>query len=245
MDEGGVQVLRTIWFFLWFVISLAFTALFLPLWHFCRWFGLAGRQRRVSHKTSYLWARFLLLVAGTRVEVTGLENVPRQEPVLFVANHQSDFDIPVLLGCINKPKGFLAKIELAKIPVLKSWMDKMDCVFINRSDLRQSLKAINACADVLKAGQSVVIFPEGTRSKSPVMGSFKKGSLRVIEKSSVPVIPVTINGTYRLFEANGYRVKPGKVNIVLSPPIFFEKGKDEKVSAEEVLRSIIAEHLES
>jgi len=148
--------------------------------------------------------------------------VPKEGAVVFVGNHQSNFDIAVLLGCINKSKGFLAKKELSIIPIIRSWMKKIECVFIDRGNLRQSVKAIQKCIDVLKNGQSMVVFPEGTRSRGPLMGAFKKGSLRIVEKSGVPVIPVTVNGTYRIMEANNRRIKPASVTVNIAPPIYYE-----------------------
>lgn len=235
--------LLTIWFFLCFFLSLGITTLILPFWHFAGWLGAADAQRLIAHYTSYYWARFLLLMAGVRVKVSGLEHIPAG-PVLFVSNHQSNFDIPVLLSHINKPKGFLAKIELAKVPVMRSWMAKMGCVFIDRSDMRQSIKAIQKCVEVVKGGQSMVIFPEGTRSKGPVMGEFKKGSLRLVEKAGVPVVPVTINGTYKAMEANQNRITPAKIDVHVSLPVYYDQmEKEEQERIGELLHALISKNL--
>ena len=103
----------------------------------------------------------MVRVAGGTVEVKGLENVPKDKPVLVVSNHQSNMDIPVLLGYLNKPIGFVSKAEIKSSPVVPTWMELMNCVFMDRSDRRQSLKAIKDGIELLKNGHSIVIFPEG------------------------------------------------------------------------------------
>lgn len=165
------------------------------------------------------WARDLLKLAGARVNVTGVENVPADRAVLFVSNHQGNFDIPILLGYIDKPKAFIAKIEMLKLPLIRTWMRQMNCVFMDRQDMRQSLKVMNEATEYLKQGYSMVIFPEGTRSKGETMGEFKAGSLRIAMKANVPIVPVTIKGSYKLMEQNGFVIKPADVEIVISEPI--------------------------
>lgn len=216
----------------------------LPFWHILGWLGLLNARQRYGYHVSRSWARFLLNVAGVRVKVKGTENIPEGETVLFVSNHQGNFDIPVLLGSLPKPIGFLAKVELAKIPVIHSWMNKLGCVFINRADLRQSVKAVQKCVEVLKGGQSVVIFPEGTRARGSQMGEFKKGSLRLVEKAGVPIVPVTVNGTYRAMEANDDRITPADVEVAVSPPIYFDRlSKEEQADINSIVRDAIASKL--
>jgi len=127
--------------------------------------GKIAERDKLVHGEAIKWARNIINFGGIKVTVTGGENVPKDSGVLFVGNHQSNLDIPILIGFINKPKGFIAKVELAKIPILSVWMKYMGCIFLDRKDVRQSLKAINQGAELLKKGHSLVIFPEGTRSK--------------------------------------------------------------------------------
>ncbi len=187
------------------------------------------------------WARDLLKLAGARVKVTGAGNVPADRAVLFVSNHQGNFDIPILLGCIDKPKAFIAKIEILKLPLIRTWMKQMNCVFMDRQDMRQSLKVMNEATEYLKQGYSMVIFPEGTRSKGEAMGEFKAGSLRLAIKAGVPIVPVTIKGSYKLMEENGFAIKPAEVEVVISEPIE-TKGltKEQANGLNEEVYSIIA-----
>ncbi len=237
-------MIRTSFFFICFAFSLVITGALLPVWHILGWLGLKDAQKSYGYYVSSNWAKFLLTAAGVRATVKGIDNIPREGAVLFVSNHQGNFDIPVLFSCLNKPIGFLAKIELAKIPVIKSWMPKLGCVFIDRANLRQSIKAIQNSVEVLKGGQSMVIFPEGTRAKGPQMGEFKKGSLRLVEKVGVPIVPITVSGTYKAMEANEYRIKPAKVTVTVSQPIYFDRlSKEGQGDINSIVREAIEKNL--
>lgn len=180
------------------------------------------RDRKMHEFPDY-FGKMMIGCTGSKVTVEGLENIPKDQSVLFVSNHQSNFDIPLLLGYLNKPIGFIAKVEITKLPIVPGWMEQMHCVFMDRSDRRQSLKAIKDGVEKLKNGHSLVIFPEGTRSKGSQMGEFKSGSLHLASKSGVPVIPVRIEGTYNILEANGNRIKPANVTLKVFPPVYPEQ----------------------
>lgn len=181
--------------------------------------GKTTEHDQLTAQTAKKWARSLVKLAGVTVATTGEEKIPTEGSVLFVSNHQGNFDIPILLGYINKPKGFIAKVELLKLPLIRTWMTHMKCVFMDRSDIRQSLKVINQAAGYLKEGYSMVIFPEGTRSKSESLGEFKPGSLKLAVKAGVPIVPITIHGSYKIMEENGFIIKPAHVEITISDPI--------------------------
>ena len=165
------------------------------------------------------WARSLLRKAGVEVEVSGLENIPGC-PAVFVANHQSYFDIPVLLSWLDRPHPLVAKKEIRKLPLIRSWMKLLDCVFIDRENPRQSVAALGEAARNMEArGRSFIIFPEGTRSRGDRVGEFKNGGFRVALKSGAPVVPVVIDGTYRVMEANHMWIHPARVRLRVLPPI--------------------------
>ncbi|EOO16682.1 lysophospholipid acyltransferase family protein [Bacillus cereus] len=191
------------------------------LWRIKRKANAMSPQEKdsVVYKTTNWFGKKMVGVTGSTVEVKGLENVPKDKPVLVVSNHQSNMDIPVLLGYLNKPIGFVSKAEIKKFPVVPTWMELMNCVFMDRSDRRQSLKAIKDGIELLKSGHSIVIFPEGTRSKGGEIGEFKAGSFHLAVKSGVSILPVTLDGTYKMFEANGNRMKPAHATLIISKPI--------------------------
>ncbi len=178
------------------------------------------------YQTPHKFSIGMLKITGSTVKVEGLENIPQDKAVLFVGNHQSYFDIPVLLGYLNKPIGFIAKVETKKIPIAAGWMEQMQSVFMDRGDRRKSLQAIKDGIEILKNGQSLVIFPEGTRSKSDDMAEFKPGSITLATKSGAPIIPVSISGTHRIYESNNNRIQPSQVTLVVGKPIYPEDVKD-------------------
>lgn len=190
------------------------------------------------------WARKLIELSGSRVTVVGAEKLPKDETVLFVSNHQGNFDIPLLLGYIDKPKAFMAKKEMEKMPMVSSWMRYMQCVFMDRDNPRESLKAIKAGAEKLKEGYSMVIFPEGTRSEDGKLKEFKQGAFKLATKSGVPIVPVTISGSKKIMEKGSLKINPAEVKLFISEPVYMteEYIKDTKLLSEKI-KSIIESNL--
>ena len=167
------------------------------------------------------WSRGILKVTGVTLTVEGKENIPQGVPCVFVGNHRSYFDIPLLLVGLDKPHGILAKEELEKIPLLNRWMKLLGCVFVQRDDVRASVRALNDATAIVQGGKSFVIFPEGTRYKGEEggAGEFKNGAFRIAVKTGAPVVPVAISGARALFENNGNLAHSGRVHIQILPPI--------------------------
>ncbi|MGL4982227.1 MAG: lysophospholipid acyltransferase family protein [Treponemataceae bacterium] len=188
------------------------------------------------------WGRHIVSLSSkkTTVTVEGEENIIQDRSVVFVANHQSFFDIACMLGYIRKPFAFVAKKEVKKIPLIPAWMELMHCVFIDRNNPRQSLQAMSQAIGNVKNGYSLVIFPEGTRTKTGEVQEFKAGSFKLALKSKAPIIPVTILGTRAMLEEKGLRA--GTVTIKLHKPIFTENLTKEEVAAlPERVRKIIVD----
>lgn len=183
----------------------------------------ALERDRIIHQFPDYFGKMMIGVTGSTVTVEGLDNIPKDQSVLFVSNHQSNFDIPLLMGYLQKPIGFIAKAEIKKLPIVPNWMEIMNCVFMDRSDRRQSLNAIKVGIEKLKNGHSLVIFPEGTRSKNNQIGEFKSGSFHLATKSGVPIIPVRIEGTYNILEANNNKIKPANVTLKVFPPVYLDQ----------------------
>ncbi|WP_051280545.1 lysophospholipid acyltransferase family protein [Anaerovorax odorimutans] len=181
--------------------------------------GDFDKERTEILKSTSKWGNDIVKKLGIQLTVTGLENIPKDRSVVFVSNHQGYGDIPIFGAAItNKQLGFVAKRSLGQLPLYGKWIQDIRSVFIERDDPRESLKAIDRGIELLKNGFSLGIFAEGTRSKGPEMGSFKKGSLRLATKPGVPVVPITLNGTWRIFEENGY-ASPAKVDFFIHPAI--------------------------
>ena len=209
------------------------------------WYQVLGlfskdRQKKFLHLTVSTWGRAMVGLSGSNVTVEGKEKLPEGN-VLYVGNHQGYYDIPLLLGHLPKEKAFVAKIELAKIPILSLWMRLMGCLFLDRGNLKQSLKVILQGIDQLKAGDTLVIFPEGTRSKSYTVGEFKKGSLKLGIKAGVPIVPITIMGSYEMFEEN-MKLQKRDIKVIIHDPIDPNLlSKEELNNLSETVRNIIVE----
>ena len=189
------------------------------------------------------WSKFILNIAGLNLTVVGKENIPN-EPCLFVGNHQSNFDIPVILSNMNRTTGAVAKKEMEKIPIMSYWMREIHCVFMDRENPREALKAISEGVENLKNGYSMLIFPEGTRSRSNNMGEFKKGSMRLAIKAGVPIVPVTLYDTYKAMEGNNGKIKKANAKLIIDKPIYLgEMTKEEKANVSDRVQGIIQSNL--
>ncbi|MEG1800743.1 MAG: lysophospholipid acyltransferase family protein [Oscillospiraceae bacterium] len=203
--------------------------------------GEFDKSHAIVEKEAPKWAKSLLKLAGAEVTVIGTENLPHT-PAVFVANHQGNFDIPILLSCLDRPNGLIAKVELKKLPIIRDWMELLGCVFIDRDNPRQSLGALNdAGKNLVDSGRSFIIFPEGTRSRGDEIGEFKSGAFRIATKVGAPIVPIAMDGSYRLMEQNKMWITPAKVTVRILPQIDTAgKSREEiKTLAQEVRQVII------
>lgn len=185
----------------------------------------------------------LIKLSDSTVNVHGLENIP-EGPVLFVSNHQSNMDIAIICGFIDKPKGFIAKKELKKLPLINKWITLAGSIYLDRENPRKSMEGILEGIKTLKNGHSLVVFPEGTRSRGDKMGEFKSGSFKLATKSKVPIVPLTIDGTYRVMEANKILIKSSNINFYVHKPIYTDKlSKEEIAKLPETVEHIIRSKL--
>jgi 1-acyl-sn-glycerol-3-phosphate acyltransferase len=186
------------------------------------------------------WARFVVSLSRGTIEVRGEENLPSDRAVVFIGNHQGNFDIPILLGFVKKPMAFISKIEVLKIPYLGGWMRQMQCVFLDRKNMRQSVEAMREAENTLKRGYSLAIFPEGTRSRGGPVADFKAGSFKIAYKAGAPIVPITIDGSWRLFEERGRIGSGGHVRVTIHPAIETAGlSREEQLTVPESVRSIV------
>ncbi|MCG2759995.1 MAG: 1-acyl-sn-glycerol-3-phosphate acyltransferase [Candidatus Delongbacteria bacterium] len=193
------------------------------------------------HGYSVKWGARILKWVKTDVIVIGLENVP-EEPVVIISNHQAGFDIPLLFAYMTNKPSFIAKIELSRIPLFASWMRMLGCLFIDRSSPRKALESFKIAAEMIKKGQTVILFPEGTRR--PTIIPFKKGSFKLPTMAEVPILPVTIVGTEKIKE-NFISGKRSKVTLVINKPIDISKlDKDKQNTIHDDVRAMILANFE-
>jgi 1-acyl-sn-glycerol-3-phosphate acyltransferase len=167
---------------------------------------------------AHLWARLSLALNMVKVTVQGSEHLP-DGPVIFMSNHQSNFDILSLLAAMPRQFYWIAKKELFEIPVFGQSMRRGGYIPLDRGDGRKALQSIDEAAATIHQGKSVVLFPEGTRTRDGNLLPFKRGGFILARKANVPVIPVTINGSGKINPANQIRLYSGNITITLHPPI--------------------------
>ena len=158
--------------------------------------------------------KVILKITGVSVTVIGEENVP-DEPVLFIGNHRSYFDILLTYSRCRRLTGYIAKKEMERYPLLSTWMRNLYCLFLDRHDMRESLRVIRTAIDYIRQGISICIFPEGTRNRGEelTMLPFKEGSFRIAEKTGCAIVPMSMNNTAAIFENHIPRIQ--KVHVVL------------------------------
>ncbi len=192
------------------------------------------------------WAfRVILFICGTKLTVIGEENVPKDEPVLYIGNHKSYFDIIITYARCPRLTGYVAKNNMEKVPLLSAWMKRLHCLFINREDVKEALKTILTGIDNIKNGISMCIFPEGTRNKTDeLMLPFKEGSFKMAEKTGCAIIPMAINNSAEILENHFPKVKRTHVVLEYGKPIYpNELDKETKRRLGAHCREIIAEML--
>ncbi|GAA0176715.1 lysophospholipid acyltransferase family protein [Clostridium sediminicola] len=183
-------------------------------------------------------AKSILKISKTSSTVSGLENIP-DGPCVFVSNHQAIFDGFILYANLGKKSGFIAKKEIKKIPLVRYWLTIMQSVFIDRHNIREGVKAINSGIENLKKGYSMIIFPEGTRSLKSQMADFKKGSMKLAIKANVPIVPITVDGGYKVLEV-GNKVRGNAISMIVHKPIYTDKlSKEEKKNLSATTQEII------
>ena len=177
------------------------------------------RTGNIVHHYARWWAKIQLLASGVRVKVKGLEHLDREKPFIYMANHQSSYDIFALLSCLPVQFRWIAKKELFAIPILGWAMRAANYISIDRSGKRKALESIERAAGKIKGGVSVVIFPEGTRSSDGSIQPFKRGGFTLALKSGVPIIPITIKGSLDVMPKDSLRVRPGEIRITIDRAI--------------------------
>ena len=212
-----LRFINVVFVFYVFMMAVLTPVMFVPALLIYLTAGLKASNHYI-HRAGAFYARHLFFVFGIKVKIKGIENMPETNNICFVSNHQGLADIPLIVGFIPKKVGFIAKKELGRIPFLNIWMKALGCILIDRKDFRQSLKVIEKGAHQIDRGHPMVIFPEGTRSRGPQMGNFKAGAFKLLSGSHTLVVPLTIDGAYKVFEESGI-ITPITISLTIHPAI--------------------------
>ncbi len=178
------------------------------------------KERENIRLAEFDWSNRLLEDFGCELHVHGEENLPKEGPVVFIANHQGYADIVAFCAALSKhiQFGYVAKDELEKVPAYGNWIKRIRSVLIKRGDARESLKTIEEGIGLIEKGFSMMIFPEGTRSKSAEMADFKRGAFKLATKPGVPIVPATIMGSWRVFEETGI-IRGTRIDVMVHPMV--------------------------
>ena len=194
------------------------------------------KSGNLSHKIAALWSKLICQLNGIKVEITGIENILSDRPQIFIANHQSYYDIFALSGYLGVQLRWVSKAVLFRIPFMGWAMSAAGYISVERNNRRQSYQAFLSTLEAIKAGSSVVVFPEGTRSEKGTIGIFKKGSQLLAQRAKVPIVPITIIGTRDIIRKGSMLIRPKAVRIIISPCITLEE--DDAKKGDERLQEI-------
>jgi len=189
------------------------------------------RPLRELRRLAVAWGKLILWCSGVRVTREGGGGLDPDAPYVFAANHQSQYDIFVLSGYLGHDASWLAKKELFAVPLWGRAMREAGYIPLDRSRGREAMKSLSEAAARIAAGTSVVIFPEGTRSRDGRLGDFKSGAMHLAIRAGVPVVPVAISGTHRILPKGSLLPRPGRIRVRVGGPVdvgeYGPKGKQE------------------
>jgi 1-acyl-sn-glycerol-3-phosphate acyltransferase len=211
-------MLKTVYFFFFFWLGLVLSVVLLVFYFFLKFAGLKKAEKKYVYAVTSHWARLTLFSVAVKLDVSGKENIPpSHKGFVIISNHQGNFDIPVMIGCLPFSAGFVAKQELMKLPFLSTWMKAIGCLSINRARARESAKRMT---ERIRQDEKnpIFLFPEGTRSKGPKMGTFRPVSLNLIFHEGIDVLPVTISGSYKCYEEHN-KITSSTVKVIFHPII--------------------------
>lgn len=190
------------------------------------------------------WAfRRILFLCGTKITVIGEENVPKNEPVLYIGNHRSYFDVVITYARVPGLCGYISKKEIERIPLLNVWMRYLHCLFLDRNNIKEGLSVILAAINKVKSGISICVFPEGTRNNtSEDFLPFHGGSLKIAEKGDCAIIPMALNHTDDIFEAHLPWIRKTHIVLEYCKPIYpKDLSREERKKLSDIVENVIKE----
>jgi 1-acyl-sn-glycerol-3-phosphate acyltransferase len=177
------------------------------------------RGENAAHKVAHLWGKTMLALSGVSVKVIGAENIPGDTPLIFMANHQSNFDILTVLAHIPMQFRWISKKEVFHTPLMGPAMRKAGYISIDRENRTKAIRSLDDAAEKIKNGKSVMTFPEGTRSPDGEIKPLKKGLFHLAMRSKVPIIPISIIGSRDIMPKKSLRITPGRITMIIDKPI--------------------------
>jgi 1-acyl-sn-glycerol-3-phosphate acyltransferase len=184
----------------------------------------------------------VMFISGCRKTIIGVENIPKDTPVMYAANHRGFYDIILAYATVPNQTAFISKIEIKKMPCVGQWMYFLNCLFMDRGDVKQNLNVILKAISLVKEGYSVYIAPEGTRNATDTLLEFKEGSMKIATKGKCPIVPVCFHGTEEIFENRLPWIHKGKIRIEYGKPIYPEElDKETRKHLGAYVRDVVAD----
>jgi 1-acyl-sn-glycerol-3-phosphate acyltransferase len=184
-----------------------------------------------AHRLTRIWGRTVLGVSGVKLDIQGLENINPYEAQVIISNHQGSFDIWAFMGYFPGQFRWVLKKELFRIPFMGLAMRKAGYIGVDRAHPQQAMKDMAQALNCLKQGKSVLIFPEGTRSRDGKVAEFKRGGFMLAYKAGVPILPVSISGSFDIMHKGSWLIYPRRIKMVIHPPVAV-KDLDKKAKRE-------------
>ncbi|MFH1542263.1 MAG: lysophospholipid acyltransferase family protein [bacterium] len=228
-----IRLIHTLLFYLTFAVTFligtAITVMIAPF---------AKDQTRLFQTSAHYWTKVLVFASGIKIQKTGLKNIPQDKAVIFASNHQGAVDVMLLLAVLPIGFRFAIKKELFKIPLFGWYIKKAGYFSIDRKMIRSAYRTVEEIIAIVQSGGSVLIFPEGTRTKTGELGTFKRGSLLAALKSKAAIMPVAISGSFHILPKGSLILHPRPVKFSVGQPIEITSETDYTTKVEEVRNSI-------
>jgi len=229
-------MIRTVFVIIWTVMATGFFSLIAII------ASLLDKKGKLPHLVARVWGRTILFGARVKATVKNPANIDPSRSYIYMSNHQSNFDIPVLLAYLPVQFRWLAKVELFRIPIFGFAMQRAGYISIDRSDRKAAILSLKRAAEIIRGGVSVLIFPEGTRSRDGNIRPFKSGGFILAIDSGVPIVPITIHGTWPIMPKDQLRIRPGNVVLEIEKPVETSPySRRDKTALMEKIRQIITD----
>ena len=188
---------------------------------------LFGGERFFSYYPGMVWSRLACIITLCPVTVKGRENILKGKSCVFVSNHQGAFDIFLIYGHLGTPIKWMMKKGLAKIPFVGFACRMAGFIFVDNSTARNAQKSVKEAKNRLQHGRSLVIFPEGARTPDGHLGRFKRGAYQIAVEQQLPIIPITLNGPFKVLPIGSSNIKPHRMEMTIHPPVMPHKKDDD------------------
>ncbi len=209
--------------------------------------ALIDRSFYLYFKISKLFSWGILFLGGVKLKITGLENLDKNKAYIFVSNHSSQFDIPTLQFAIQQKTSIVYKKELGRIPLFGWQMRLGPYIMIDRENVESAVKSIELAKKVMSEKNiSILLFAEGTRSKTGEVQPFKRGAFYLASRVGFPIVPVSISGAEKILPKGKFMIKGGTINVHFEKPILTDniKNRKDEIDLMEKVREIIIAHRE-